>query len=803
MLSNVNDAMSHASPPLIHVLAVDDEPDLCALTKEFLEMNGEMSVDTTSSVKEARNALTKRRYDAIVSDYQMPGEDGIQFLKSLGTADERTPFILFTGKGREEVVIDALNNGADSYLQKGGEPKSKYAELGHRIKLLVHRHQADEAQQEDAIRYRTEAERMLKETCLIPPVLVGKDPDELIHELQVHQIELRMQAEELRRAHLSMEESRDRYIDLFEFAPLGYLTLTDNGFVTEANLTGATLLNLVRNKLERAPFSKFVAEKDSDQWYRYFKDVLGQKEQRTCTLTLRRGDGSQFPARLQAIRTPDLGEGRMAVRVAFSDISDIRQLEEVMRESEARYRIILDQAADAVFMNDQNGRIIEVNQKACHSLGYSREELLSRPIRDIDPDLFQTGTYRRLWDRIIAGGAFTLESRHRCKDGSTIPVEETLGPVRLPNGLAILGIFRDITERNRTREELEDSEDFYHNLFQDSRAVILLIDPVTGGIVDASRAATDYYGYEKERIINMRISDILTLPPDELKVQMELAVLGEKKHFLFQHKLASGEVRDVEVLSGPFNVKGRKVLYSIVQDITERKRAEDALHEANRKLNLLSSITRHDINNQTTVLEGHLALLKIGQPDLSSDEHLMKAEIAAKRISEMIRFTKEYEDIGVRAPTWENVRGTVENCVNKVHLGPIHLVNDVPSDAELFADPLVVKVFYNLMDNAVRYGGKITTIRLSIEERNGVHVIVCEDDGVGISASKKERLFTKSIGNDHGFGLFLSREILAITGITITENGEPSKGARFEITVPKGFYQINNMDGKELANDGA
>ena len=140
--------MSHASPPLIHVLAVDDEPDLCALTKEFLEMNGEMSVDTTSSVKEARNALTKRRYDAIVSDYQMPGEDGIQFLKSLGTADERTPFILFTGKGREEVVIEALNNGADSYLQKGGMPAPMYVELEHRIRTAVRKRQADKEVEE-------------------------------------------------------------------------------------------------------------------------------------------------------------------------------------------------------------------------------------------------------------------------------------------------------------------------------------------------------------------------------------------------------------------------------------------------------------------------------------------------------------------------------------------------------------------------------------------------------------------------------------------------------------------------------
>lgn len=132
----------------IRVLAVDDEPDLCNLTKIFLEIPGEMEVDTVFSVQEARGALSKKRYDAVVSDYQMPGEDGIQFLKSLRLSSDKTPFILFTGRGREEVVIEALNSGADSYLQKGGEPESQYAELAHRIRLLVRRHQAEEAVKE-------------------------------------------------------------------------------------------------------------------------------------------------------------------------------------------------------------------------------------------------------------------------------------------------------------------------------------------------------------------------------------------------------------------------------------------------------------------------------------------------------------------------------------------------------------------------------------------------------------------------------------------------------------------------------
>ena len=109
---------------------------------------------------------------------------------------------------------------------------------------------------------------------------------------------------------------------------------------------------------------------------------------------------------------------------------------------------------------------------------------------------------------------------------------------------------------------------------------------------------------------------------------------------------------------------------------------------------------------------------------------------------------------------------------------------------EVFADPLVVKVCYNLMDNAVRYGGKITTIRFSGEESVDDYLIVCEDDGDGVIAEEKEKIFERGFGKNTGLGLALSREILSITGITITETGEPGKGARFEMTVPKGAWRM-------------
>jgi signal transduction histidine kinase len=104
----------------------------------------------------------------------------------------------------------------------------------------------------------------------------------------------------------------------------------------------------------------------------------------------------------------------------------------------------------------------------------------------------------------------------------------------------------------------------------------------------------------------------------------------------------------------------------------------------------------------------------------------------------------------------------------------------------VYADPLIYKVIFNLIDNAVRYGKTITTIRFSVEERDGDHILVCEDDGVGIPADEKEKIFQRGFGKNTGLGLAISRQILDITGITLHETGEPGKGARFEIVVPRG-----------------
>jgi signal transduction histidine kinase len=223
-------------------------------------------------------------------------------------------------------------------------------------------------------------------------------------------------------------------------------------------------------------------------------------------------------------------------------------------------------------------------------------------------------------------------------------------------------------------------------------------------------------------------------------------------------------------------------------EVMERERVEVALSQVNRKLNLLASITRHDILNQLTVLLGYLELMKDELHDPPVLAFLEHAEVAANSIQRQIEFTREYQSLGAAAPTWQPLGPIVIDLRGQFAFGTIR-IEDHLENLEVFADPLFEKVFYNLVDNALRYGETLTTIIFSANIVPGGLLVSCEDDGVGVPEKDKERIFQRGVGKHTGLGLFLVREILSITGMTISETGVPGKGARFEIFIPDGGFR--------------
>jgi CheY-like chemotaxis protein len=226
------------------------------------------------------------------------------------------------------------------------------------------------------------------------------------------------------------------------------------------------------------------------------------------------------------------------------------------------------------------------------------------------------------------------------------------------------------------------------------------------------------------------------------------------------------------------------------KELAERKLVENTLHRVNQKLNLLSELTRKDLTSHLFVLNSYLGIVKnhaTGQ-DLIIDS-IQKAKKAAESISEITEITRDYQDMGVYPPRWQNVNMAL--LLGLSHTSPGEIQHSIETgELEVFADPLLEKAFQGLVENSLAHGEHVTRIRVwHTGSPDGV-TIVFEDDGTGIPLEKKESIFLRgSVVRASIRSLIFVQEILDITGISIKETGEPGKGARFEMTVPKGMYR--------------
>ncbi|MEN6611367.1 MAG: ATP-binding protein [Methanoregulaceae archaeon] len=244
-----------------------------------------------------------------------------------------------------------------------------------------------------------------------------------------------------------------------------------------------------------------------------------------------------------------------------------------------------------------------------------------------------------------------------------------------------------------------------------------------------------------------------------------------------------GEIRHIVMRIGITNVPNTRTIkiHGANQDITELKLAEQALLQANHKINLLSTITRHDILNQIQAIRSCLELARMQVSNADMSKMINTLEKVTLKIQSQIEFTRVYQDLGTHEPRWQSINGILQR-ISVPH--SITLQSD-PEDIEVYADPIFEKVFSSLMDNSLRHGKRVSAVRVSTRADTENLTIVWEDDGVGIPREEKSKIFEKGYGKNTGLGLFLTCGILAITGITIRENGEPGKGARFEMRVPK------------------
>ncbi len=264
----------------------------------------------------------------------------------------------------------------------------------------------------------------------------------------------------------------------------------------------------------------------------------------------------------------------------------------------------------------------------------------------------------------------------------------------------------------------------------------------------------------------------------------ELSPPGETERFI---SISGSAVRDRE--------GGLSGAVLIARDITGRKESERSLQAANNKLSLLSKLTRHDIANLVTALSGYLYLLGGSVKDPKDKEYLDKSLEITGLIMKQIEFSRNYQDIGSEEPRWIDPEKEISGAKECLVSGEVGIRLEI-DPVLIYADPLLEKVFYNLIENPVRHGEKITEIVISTEEQeDGSLILRIKDDGAGIPEDEKEKIFAYGYGKNTGFGLALARDVLSVTGIKISENGVCGEGASFEIHIPEKAWKRKPKSG--------
>jgi PAS domain S-box-containing protein len=384
----------------------------------------------------------------------------------------------------------------------------------------------------------------------------------------------------------------------------------------------------------------------------------------------------------------------------------------------------------------------------------------------------------------------------RLRSGEQRSVLFTMKFITIGSGEFLLTRAHDMTERLQAEEALRESEEKYRDLLHNIHDIVWqTTDDLRFTYVSPTQEKIT--GFSNSEILGRSLMAIITeksaaMVKERLARRLDEAksgTIGDVTFFEVEMPKKDGSMIWLEISASPIIGPGGSLqgFRGVSREITERKHAEDALLKANQKLSLLGSITRHDINNKISVILGYLGIAQKKFTDPALKEYFSKMESATKAIQSQIAFTRIYQALGSQEPTWQDL----DTILPRTEIPATVTFQSSMQGIEVYADPMLGKVFFNLLDNSLRHGDPVTEIRVSPGQSEEGLKITWEDNGIGIPAEEKEVIFERGFGKNTGLGLFLVREILSLTGASIRETGDQGKGARFEIIVPEGMYRKN------------
>ena len=503
-----------------------------------------------------------------------------------------------------------------------------------------------------------------------------------------------------------------------------------------------------------------------------------------------RADGERYYAD-QTI-APIVEDGDVVNFVAVQqDVTERKERTQQLR----RYHQLIENVPVGVYRNTPGlaGEFEEVNPAMVDLFGAEdKAELLDTYVAE----LYRTpGQRERLTRKLEQEGVIQEEKlRLETLDGEPFWAAVTAIRHEVGDRTYYDGIIQDITERREQARELRLREQRFRRLFEGHNAPMLLIDPETGDIERANDAATTFYGYDRETLTEMGIQEINQLDDEAVASRRAAANEKDTNRFIFPHELANGEVRQVEVDSSPIHTGKKRVLFSIIHDVTERERTRDRLEQQNEQLEVLNRVVRHDIRNDMTVILSHAQLLREyvdseGQEYLDSiAEHGDHAVELTKTVRELMETMLDDSPIESEAIDLSQVLAAELEDAQAGYDADFTVDGTVPNVC-VTANEMLSSVFRNLLNNAVQHNNSDEPeVTVSVDTGEESVVVNIADNGPGIPDAQKTDIFgqgEQGIGSSGtGLGLYLVYTFIEQFGGDVWVTDNDPQGAVFHVELP-------------------
>lgn len=628
----------------------------------------------------------------------------------------------------------------------------------------------------------------------------------LFHEYQVHQIELELQNEELRDTQKQFELARDRFARLFNDAPVGYLTIDQNGIIAQTNQTFAEMVERDTHLLGGKALVDFIATEDRSaflgRFKAFFKNPVGKQLSFTLQVSQRR---VRCVGKIENQRQEPAQKRRLLL--VLSDITDQARAEKALLERERFLTSILETTQDGFWVIDADGRLTDVNDAYCRMTGYTKDELEGLNISDLDAVEDSTMTAKRI-KRIVEKGSELFETRHRRKNGSAFDVEISVSYLGQHGGMFVC-FCRDISDRKSVELACRESEMRYR-LLSDLTMEGIVIHKM-GVAVDLNASLARILGYEPQEILGRNMLELIVHEEDR-DIVRENVVKDYATPYVVRFVKKSGEVFFVELEARNFEINGETMRVASVRDITERKKSEEEIRRVNEELrNALAekdrffSIIAHDLKSP---ISGFLSLTKILVEDFDGltmkevNNSLNALYDSSVRVFALLENLLEWAKLqqGMltcsRGPFLlkELIKSSIDFKHSVAEQKKITLRDNTPDD--LIADidpPMIGTVLRNLLSNALKFSNRGGEVIVSAWQSGDMITVAVRDNGVGMDQNTQSMLF--SLDNkitrpgtegeaSTGLGLILCKEFVVKHGGTIWAESTPGKGATFYFTLP-------------------